>query len=301
LRNGARLCTVSRVTLRLERFDAVGAYLERAGPFLREREAAHNLILGITAGLTTNPEIWAAPPYLAAVTDDGAVVFAAIRTPPYNLVLSEIDDDAYLAPLADDLAAADLPGVMGPEPGVAAFAAAWSARTGRPHRRTMAERIFRLEQVRTVARPPGAMRPARESDRPLLEAWLGAFEAEAVPEEPSTDPGPAIDRYLAGGPRGLRLWDDGGPVALCGFGGPTPNGIRIGPVYTPPDRRRRGYATALVAAVSAERLAAGRRFCFLFTDLANPTSNHIYAEVGYEPIRDVAVHRFDRDRNRTAT
>jgi hypothetical protein len=289
------------MTLRLERFDDVGAYLGRAGRFLAEREAAHNLILGITSGLTTNPGIWAAAPYLAAVSDDGDVVFASIRTPPYNLVLSEIDDESYLLPLADDLASVDLPGVMGPEPGVATFADAWSARTGRAHRRAMEERISRLERVRDVARPPGSMRPAAEPDRELLADWLVAFETEALPEELPSDPGPMIDRYLAGGARGLRLWDDGGPVALCGFGGPTPNGVRIGPVYTPPGLRRRGYATGLVADVSAERLAAGRRFCFLFTDLANPTSNHIYAEIGYEPIRDVAVHKFEPDRNRTAT
>jgi hypothetical protein len=50
--------------------------------------------------------------------------------------------------------------------------------------------------------------------------------------------------------------------------------------------RRRGYGSAVTAAVTAERLAAGRRFCFLYTDLANPTSNRIYASLGYEPVCD---------------
>ena len=72
------------------------------------------------------------------------------------------------------------------------------------------------------------------------------------------------------------------PVSVTGFGGPTPNGSRIGPVYTPPARRGRGYASALVAAVSQARLDAGTRFCFLYTDLANPTSNRIYVALGYE-------------------
>jgi predicted GNAT family acetyltransferase len=39
-------------------------------------------------------------------------------------------------------------------------------------------------------------------------------------------------------------------------------------------------------------LAEGRRFCFLFTDLGNPTSNHIYQEIGYRPVADVDVYRF---------
>ena len=67
---------------------------------------------------------------------------------------------------------------------------------------------------------------------------------------------------------------------------PTPTGTRVGPVYTPPERRGHGYATSLVAELTAERLAAGHAFCFLFTDLSNPTSNAIYARIGYEPIAD---------------
>jgi hypothetical protein len=81
-------------------------------------------------------------------------------------------------------------------------------------------------------------------------------------------------------------------VSLAGFGGETPNGIRIGPVYTPPDLRRRGYATALTAALTRSLLER-HRFCFLFTDLANPTSNGIYMRIGYEPVADVEEWRFD--------
>ena len=76
------------------------------------------------------------------------------------------------------------------------------------------------------------------------------------------------------------------PVSLACFGGPTPNGIRIGAVYTPPAHRGRGYGTAVTAAVSQLNLDRGRRFCFLYTDLANPTSNAIYQRIGYEPVCD---------------
>ena len=38
----------------------------------------------------------------------------------------------------------------------------------------------------------------------------------------------------------------------------------------------------------------GRALVTEFTDLANPTSNHIYQMIGYEPVRDVDVYRFDR-------
>ncbi|OGO56238.1 MAG: hypothetical protein A2Z32_12645 [Chloroflexi bacterium RBG_16_69_14] len=118
------------------------------------------------------------------------------------------------------------------------------------------------------------------------------FEAfgEADPDEVAA----WTDRWLARRGRTLYLWDDDRVVSMTGVGGPTPNGIRIGPVYTPPAVRGRGYASALVAAVSQAELDAGRRFCFLFTDLANPTSNHIYQAIGYEPVRDVDAYGFER-------
>jgi predicted GNAT family acetyltransferase len=70
--------------------------------------------------------------------------------------------------------------------------------------------------------------------------------------------------------------------------------VRVTLVYTPPSRRGRGYASACVAALSAMLLGGGRRFCYLFTDLANPTSNRIYAKIGYRPVCDVDVYRFER-------
>lgn len=89
------------------------------------------------------------------------------------------------------------------------------------------------------------------------------------------------------------LWEDGEPVSLAGWGGMTPNGVRVGPVYTPPGHRPRGYGSAITAAVSAERLASGRRFCCLYTDLANPTSNRIYLDIGYEPVCDCVDYAFE--------
>src|SRR5439155_3737276 len=107
-------------------------------------------------------------------------------------------------------------------------------------------------------------------------------------------PAETVDARLRRGIGGFVLWEDNDePVSLAGWGGPTPNGIRIGPVYTPPEYRRRGYASALTAAVSAEQLASGCRFCFLYTDLANPTSNRIYANIGYEPVCDSVDYAFD--------
>jgi predicted GNAT family acetyltransferase len=67
----------------------------------------------------------------------------------------------------------------------------------------------------------------------------------------------------------------------------------VNAVYTPPEQRGRGFATACVARLSARLLAEGRRQCVLFTDLANPTSNAIYARIGYRGVADFELCRFD--------
>ena len=141
----------------------------------------------------------------------------------------------------------------------------------------------------------GTWRLAVPDDRALLASWLVAFSREALGEgEVERDVDRRLDEWASGGAsRRYWLWEDGGePVSLVGGGGETPNGIRIGPVYTPPERRRHGYASNLTAAVSEAMLAEGRRFCFLYTDLANPTSNRIYSAIGYEPIADALMLRF---------
>ena len=63
-------------------------------------------------------------------------------------------------------------------------------------------------------------------------------------------------------------------------------------VYTPPYFRGRGYATELVARLSQKWLDKGFARCVLYTDLANPTSNSIYQQIGYTPIADSLDIRF---------
>ena len=284
--------------LRTVRCADVHEFLARAGDFLAAREAEHNLIFGICSNLREMPDAYGEPPYLAVVEDGGGVLAAAaLRTPPHNLVLSDVDSERVegaIASLAEDVAAtgAVLPGVLAANPVARAFASAWSRRTGARVGPGLRERIYQLTAVRPVPPVSGAMRVAGPADRDLLVEWVAAFWREALGDSDTGDAAAAVDRWLRGGFRTPYLWEDGDPVSLAAAGGTTPHGIRIGPVYTPPDRRRRGYATALVAQVSRAQLDAGHRFCFLFTDLANPTSNHIYQQIGYEPVSDVEEYRF---------
>jgi uncharacterized protein len=288
------------VALALHRFDDVEAFLAATGGFLAAREAEHNLLLGITSQVRSFPEVFAEdPPRFASVTDaDGRVVAATLRTPPWNQVLSEVDDLAAVDLLAEDLSREAIPGVTGPCEAAARFVEEWTRRTGGTAVLDVAERIFRLERVVPPDRPAdGSWRLAEPGDRELIADWLRRFAEEAAPNQPPmADPLATADRWIARRYRTLYLWeDDGRVVSLVGAGGETPNGIRIGPVYTPPDERRRGYASSLTAAATQDQLDAGRRFVFLFTDLSNPTSNKIYEAIGYEPIRDVDMYLFEAD------
>jgi predicted GNAT family acetyltransferase len=279
------------------RFGSVAAYLDRAGPFLEAREAEHNLIFGICSQVQADPTQYSADPYFAAVADGDRVVGAALRTRPWRLVLSVFDSDvaAVASALVEDLVDDPLPGLVGPTDSASAFAGAWAARTGAVAHLTRHERSFRLRHVIPPRPAPGHMQRAGQEHRAILAAWSQAFEEEAHTAPPGpTDHEAVADRWIRGIGRAVWLWiDDGRPVSLTGVGGLTPHGIRVGPVYTPPGLRGRGYASNLVAEASQLHLDSGRDFVFLFTDLANPTANKIYQSIGYEPVIDIDEYAFD--------
>lgn len=275
--------------------------MAQAGPFLMEHEDEHNLMLGLCATLERQPEVYADGAYLACVTEGDAVITAALRTPPYNLVLARVANGADAA-AAHALLAADtrarfgsLPGVSGRAELAHAFAEGWRALTGTPYRQMMHEYFYRLDRV--IAPPPvaGALRRATEADRPVLERWMVAFNDEALGGAEPMDVARWVTNALSFNTRGIYVWEDGAVAAIAGWSGPTAHGVRIGPVYTPPEQRGRGYASACVAILSQHLLESGRTFCFLFTDLANPTSNHIYQTVGYNPVNDMDVYIFETE------
>jgi predicted GNAT family acetyltransferase len=287
--------------LRVERFATAQAFLDVASPLLAEREAEHNLIFGISANLIADPTFSAGPPYLAAVIDASRVVAAGIMTPPWNIVLSCVDDpdaaddrDAWSALAADlDAAVVSVPGTTGSVESAQTFARVWCDAHGLASRLVMAERIYRLERVITPVDVSGHARVATEADRALLIAWVDAFIGEALDRRGPDEASVLVDRAFRTGSRTWYIWEDGEPVSVAAAGGPTPNGIRIGPVYTPPELRRRGYASAVTAYASQTELDKGRKFIFLFTNLANLTANRIYQQIGYEPVIDVDQIAFE--------
>jgi ribosomal protein S18 acetylase RimI-like enzyme len=275
--------------------DSAEAFLAAASPLLSADEARHNLPFGICDTLTTAPGRYPVA-HLWTVEDGNEVVAAALMTPPWNLFVGRPRSPEALDFLAEKLAGggSELPGVTGGVPEADDFAEAWERLTGVRRRVRGRHGIYAVHDVQVPGGTPGAMRRATEADRDLLVEWMEAFIAEALPEAPNEDAEAAVQHRLEGPSGGLALWIDEEPVSVAGFGGQTPNGIRIGPVYTPPELRGRGYASAVTAELSAELLADGRSYCFLYTDLANPTSNRIYQTIGYEFVCDSAEYAFER-------
>jgi predicted GNAT family acetyltransferase len=267
-------------------------FRHHAWPFVEDR-LEYNVLATILIAVLDGRYADVQPQFAYRFDAAGAVDAAALRTPPYSLIATELDPAA-----ADELVGGWLdedPGVSGANglPATArAVADAWRAGTGGSTRVTRSMAMHALATVVDPPRPPaGRLRLADRSERELLVDWWRAFaiEAESVGGARAAA---NVDARLDAA--GVFVWDDGGPVSLVAVSPAVAGVVRLGPVYTPPNRRRRGYAGMAVAEVSRDALLRGAGRCTLFTDLDNPTSNKIYAEVGYRRFGDWEEHAFER-------
>jgi predicted GNAT family acetyltransferase len=263
-------------------------FLKHALAFLEKREAENNLLLGISSWLATHPEPGSKTPYFATVEKNGNVQAAALMTPPHNLVLSHAKKGCLVA-IAEHLSseALVLPGVVGPAETSRTFAEIWAEKTGGTFQLHKPLRIYQLSQVTPPPRADGRMRLASENDTHTLVRWIRDFSVE----EPQSrdEASESLQRLLTD--HRLYVWEDRELCSMAAWSGPTTHGVRINFVYTPPELRGRGYASACVAALSRSMLDSGKTFCYLFTDLSNPSANKIYQRIGYRPVSDFAEYR----------
>jgi RimJ/RimL family protein N-acetyltransferase len=219
-----------------------------------------------------------------------AVQAAFLQTPPREMLITALPAGAT-APLARALAdrGADPAGVNGAEPGVTAFARAWSQVTGRGFGVHERHRLHRLGSlVPPDPAPDGIARLAGLADRDVVRTFVDAFADDV--NQPRQSHELTDDRLEAGG---FMLWEVAGePVSIAGVSDPAGGVARVGPVYTPKDRRGRGYAGGVTTAVTQLALGRGAVSVILYTDLANPTSNALYARLGYQPVEDRVILRF---------
>ncbi len=274
----------------MRRFRDPGAFVDRARAWLLQSEAEHNLLLGIVQQLLGGEHLYHDPILLATVEGGDGVVGCAFRTPPFKFGLTRVPLETIpaIVEMAADLYDT-LPSVLGPHHEAKRFADCWAAARGLRAEPGMRQRIYQLDAVRPPPDPPaGRLRAAKPEDLALAAAWANSFTEDTG--VPSGDPD-LVARMLIDEDR-LAFWDSGEPTSMAAGMVETPHGVRVGFVYTPPAMRGRGYATACVAALSQRYLDRGRRFCFLYTDLSNPTSNTIYQRIGYQPVCDVMDYDF---------
>jgi predicted GNAT family acetyltransferase len=272
--------------MRVIRFETREEFTRRVTPFLMTHEAENCFFLGHVADRDLKPEILK----IALEDDAGEVVGVAMKWPGRHMVLTDAPE-AAVDLLVDHLIDAGivLEGAQSHSHVAQRFVDRYTARTGAkpgtaPGSRTeMALHV--LSKVNHMPPVPGTMRLAEISEVDLMADWVAAFCRDCnLPRPKDGERGREMERI---GRKEKFVWDvDGQPVSTACIQGPTPNGIRISVVYTPPEFRGRGYASACVAVLSQHMLDSGKRFCFLYTDLANPTSNKIYKAIGYEPVCD---------------
>lgn len=280
--------------MKLSTYPRAADFLAAAELTLMEEEAKNNLILGIAQQVAMGRSYGEELPWFLTVHDGEALIAGAIRTPPYNVIL-HCDEDRLeaLDRMADHLAdeGEQLPGAHGTVSVVGAFADAWACRTGVATRIQMSQRVYLLTEVTAPTGVSGRMRWADEADVGFLKDWLAGFQREAVPGDPVSDPGVVVARLMSAGM--FAIWENGKPVSMAASSRGSKNGATVSAVYTPPEQRGYGYASACVAGLSQAMLDAGSAFCTLYTDLSNPTSNRIYQNVGYRPVADFAMYAFE--------
>jgi len=284
--------------MHVQRYTHADDFYTAVQAFMMQDEAANILPIGLCTNIIANPSLFVNP-YFAAAIDDGEIVGATMRTLPYNLIVVKTESEAAIAALIDDVAQVydTLRGIIGTTANSALAVRLWEARSPQRGHIHMPERVYQLTRVVPPNPPvPGTLRKATADDRDLLFQWLYNFQVDAIRDQ-TVDVSVLernLNNALTTGSRTFYFWEvEGQPVAMAGYTGFTPNGVRIGPVYTPTDQRRKGYGSAVTAALSQLLLDGGRKYCFLFTDLNNPTSNHIYQTIGYEPVCDMDEWRFE--------
>ena len=129
----------------------------------------------------------------------------------------------------------------------------------------------------------GKLRFAVPDDVKLVTEWISAFSKSSLPKADQISAKAAklqAEELVKSGR--MAFWTvNGKPVAQASVSG-TDTIARINRVYTPPENRGHGYASAVVAHLTKLQLDQGKKKCSLYADARNTRANSIYRKIGYE-------------------
>jgi GNAT superfamily N-acetyltransferase len=265
--------------------DDAGTALADAGTFLRSDPVRNNLVLTLLDTRVAHPE----PGRYAWVIDGGKVVGVGFQSPlAFQAVLTAMPTHA-IGTFVDRLAGAwpDIPGVFGPADTVSRFAGRWAETLRVGATPVEGQRLYGLDSLHAPTGVPGELRAATDDDTELILSWVQGFERDTGSSVATAE---SIRRRIGAGR--IWIWDDRAPVAMATYTPVLAGVSRVGLVYTPPERRRRGYGAACTAAVTQQALDAGAERCVLYTQLHNPQSNAIYRRLGYRPVCEHLRYQF---------
>lgn len=296
------MSTIPAAGLRLQFCADPGEFLAAAGDYLAADPVVSTVVTTVAHRLLAQQADRIAPPggtWWLVVRNASAVVGAAMRTAPFApyppFLLPMPDEPAVALARAVHERGEEMLAVNGARPAVDLCAAELARLVGGLVQVSQHTRLHELGELVRPAPVPGGLRAATEDDVELVMEWSGAFMGDADEQAGRPRGASAHDapdraemlRRLRAGSLWFWVTPAGEPVHLTGVSPPSFGVARVGPVYTPPAHRGRGWASNAVAEISRRVQAEGARVC-LFTDQANPTSNKIYAALGYQPVADMA-------------
>lgn len=274
-------------------------FYERTRAYLLKNEAVNNLTVGILHSLMDLQEPDEKHFFALVENDSGEICMTMVKTHLHLVLAGEMDKDAPEAAVTHLLEhSIDIPSTVGPRVLTEAFVGKYLAATHFQAAVDMEQRIYKLEKINDIPLSPGRFRAAEKKDIPLLGEWIADFTEVTGIEKFTLEEG--LERAEKGVAQGaLYIWENNGiPVSMANKARPTENGAVVNLVYTPQHFQRKGYASSCVAELSRLILNQGYSFCSLYTDLANPTSNKIYINIGYKPIEDSIVYKFIKEQGR---
>jgi len=267
----------------------------RVSAFLLGQKELNNVFLGVIqiAGRDGRQA------FFFHVLENDEVLVAAIHTPPNYLLFAApiVKPELSLDFVVEKLAEMNykLDGILCYQPHAQSFAEKWTKKFGfKPHLR-MRQRLHLLKKVQwerlTNRATGGFLKAVSADDTSTIDKcvlWHMAFlkDIDAIDAKTITEASARKGLMTMIDANRLFVWQTETEVlSMIAFKPTPPDSCRVVQVYTPPQNRQKGYATAMTAAFS-EYLMTTRKYscCLIVTDLANPISNSVYAKVGYEPI-----------------